>query len=145
MVAELGPAARRRSGNGGRAEGPAGRGSGDHRQRVAGAEPARRRPDRRYTLLIRPLTLGSGTRLFEGPAPLTEFELTSSVTTTKGVIIAQYTRRKAAPSGPVRALMLCARRARPSASRAEAANRESPRPGKQAGPRQPCPASSRSP
>ncbi len=37
--------------------------------------------------------LGSGARLFEGPAPLTELELTSSVTTTKGVIIAQYTRR----------------------------------------------------
>jgi dihydrofolate reductase len=46
-----------------------------------------------YTLLICPLTLGSGTRLFEGSAPLTEFELTSSVTTTKGVIIAHYTRR----------------------------------------------------
>jgi len=40
-----------------------------------------------------PLTLGSGARLFEGPAPLTEFELTSSVPTTTGVIIAQYTRR----------------------------------------------------
>jgi dihydrofolate reductase len=47
----------------------------------------------RYTLVICPLTLGSGARLFEGPAPLTEFELTGSVTTTKGVIIAQYTRR----------------------------------------------------
>jgi dihydrofolate reductase len=47
----------------------------------------------RYTLLICPLTLGSGTRLFECPAPLTEFELTGSVTTTKGVIIASYTRR----------------------------------------------------
>jgi dihydrofolate reductase len=47
----------------------------------------------RYTLLICPLTLGSGARLFEGPAPLTEFELTDSVTTTKGVIIAQYARR----------------------------------------------------
>ncbi|HEX9335463.1 MAG TPA: dihydrofolate reductase family protein [Pseudonocardiaceae bacterium] len=46
-----------------------------------------------YTLVICPLTLGSGARLFEDPAPLTEFELTSSVTTTKGVIIAQYTRR----------------------------------------------------
>jgi dihydrofolate reductase len=42
----------------------------------------------RYTLLICPLTLGSGTQLFDGPAPLTEFELTSSVATTKGVIIA---------------------------------------------------------
>src|ERR1700680_3453194 len=37
-----------------------------------------------YQLLIHPLTLGGGTRLFEGPAPLTEFELTDSVTTTKG-------------------------------------------------------------
>ena len=46
-----------------------------------------------YTLAIHPLTLGSGARLFEGPAPLTEFELSGSVTTTKGVIIAQYTRR----------------------------------------------------
>jgi dihydrofolate reductase len=47
----------------------------------------------RYTLLICPLTLGSGARLFEGAAPLTGFELTGSVATTKGVIIAQYTRR----------------------------------------------------
>jgi dihydrofolate reductase len=47
----------------------------------------------RYTLVICPLTLGSGARLFEGPAPRGEFELTGSVTTTKGVIIAQYTRR----------------------------------------------------
>jgi dihydrofolate reductase len=47
----------------------------------------------RYTLLIHPLTLGTGIRLFEGPAPPTEFDLTESVTTTKGVIIAHYTRR----------------------------------------------------
>ena len=47
----------------------------------------------RYMLLIHPLTLGSGTRLFDSPAPLTEFELTGSVVTTKGVIIAQYARR----------------------------------------------------
>ena len=47
----------------------------------------------RYTLVMCPLTLGSGTRLFEESAPLTEFELTGSVATTKGVIIAQYTRR----------------------------------------------------
>ena len=47
----------------------------------------------RYTLLICPLTLGSGTRLFEDSATLAEFELTDSVATTKGVIIAQYTRR----------------------------------------------------
>ena len=47
----------------------------------------------RYTLLIHPLTLGNGRRLFDSPAPLTEFELTGSVTTTKGVIIAQYSRQ----------------------------------------------------
>ena len=46
-----------------------------------------------YTLVICPLTLGCGTRLFEGPAPMTEFELTDSVATTKGVIIARYARR----------------------------------------------------
>ena len=46
-----------------------------------------------YTLLIHPLTLGRGARLFDGPAPLTEFELLSSVDTTTGVIIAQYRRR----------------------------------------------------
>lgn len=47
----------------------------------------------RYTLLICPLTMGSGTRLFEGSAPLTEFDLTNCVATTKGVIIAHYSRR----------------------------------------------------
>jgi dihydrofolate reductase len=46
----------------------------------------------RYTLLICPLSLGTGRRLFEGPAPLTEFDLTHSVATTKGVIIARYSR-----------------------------------------------------
>lgn len=47
----------------------------------------------RYTLLICPLTLGSGARLFPDPAPLTEFELCRSVTTGTGVIIARYRRR----------------------------------------------------
>jgi dihydrofolate reductase len=46
-----------------------------------------------YTLVIHPLTLGSGARMFEGPAPLTQFTLTSSVTTTTGVIVAHYDRR----------------------------------------------------
>jgi dihydrofolate reductase len=44
----------------------------------------------RYTLLICPLTLGTGTRLFEIPGPPTEFELSDSVTTSTGVIIAHY-------------------------------------------------------
>jgi len=43
--------------------------------------------------LIFPLTLGAGARLFDDTAPLTEFTLTGSVTTTKGVIIAHYDRR----------------------------------------------------
>jgi dihydrofolate reductase len=47
----------------------------------------------RYTLLFCPLTLGSGARLFEGPAPPTDFELVRSVATTKGVLIAHYQRR----------------------------------------------------
>jgi dihydrofolate reductase len=45
-----------------------------------------------YTLLIHPLTLGTGARLFDGPAPMTEFTLTDSVVTTTGVIIADYDR-----------------------------------------------------
>jgi dihydrofolate reductase len=47
----------------------------------------------RYTLLIHPLTLGSGARLFADGGPFTEFALTSSVTTTKGVVIACYERQ----------------------------------------------------
>jgi dihydrofolate reductase len=46
-----------------------------------------------YTLLIHPLVLGGGMRLFDDPGPLTEFELTGSVATTTGVIIAHYARR----------------------------------------------------
>ncbi|HEU4573210.1 MAG TPA: dihydrofolate reductase family protein [Candidatus Limnocylindrales bacterium] len=47
----------------------------------------------RYTLVICPLTLGSGARLFDGPAPLTQFDLLRSVPTTTGAIIAEYARR----------------------------------------------------
>jgi len=47
----------------------------------------------RYTLVVYPLLLGTGTRLFEETAPLTELELTDSVPTGKGVIIARYVRR----------------------------------------------------
>jgi dihydrofolate reductase len=43
-----------------------------------------------YTLLVCPLVLGSGTRLFEGAAPLTELDLTHCVATTTGVVIARY-------------------------------------------------------
>ncbi|MEV4317435.1 dihydrofolate reductase family protein [Actinocrispum sp. NPDC049592] len=45
-----------------------------------------------YTLLIFPITLGTGTHLFPTPAPLTEFTLTHTVPTTKGIIIAHYDR-----------------------------------------------------
>ena len=92
-LAELDPAARRRRRHGGRAQGPA-----RQRSSVVGSASLVRTLHAaglidHYTLLIHPLTLGSGTRLFEGPAPLIEFELTGSVTTTNGVIIAHYTRR----------------------------------------------------
>ena len=46
----------------------------------------------RYTLLIHPLTLGAGTRLFDERAPLTELRLVDSVPTTTGIIIARYER-----------------------------------------------------
>ena len=46
----------------------------------------------RYTLVICPLTLVAARGCSRAPPPLTEFELTGSVVTTKGVIIAQYAR-----------------------------------------------------
>lgn len=45
-----------------------------------------------YTLLICPVTLGSGARLFPDAGPPTELDLESAVTTSTGVIIARYTR-----------------------------------------------------
>ena len=54
----------------------------------------------RYTLVICPLTLGRGARLFDDDAPLAEFDLSSSVTTTKGVLIAHYARRHPGPAAP---------------------------------------------
>jgi dihydrofolate reductase len=44
----------------------------------------------RYVLLIHPLVLGSGRRLFPEGAALAELHLVDSVTTTTGVIIATY-------------------------------------------------------
>jgi dihydrofolate reductase len=46
----------------------------------------------RYTLLLHPLTLGAGARMFDERAPLTELRLVDSVATTTGVIIARYER-----------------------------------------------------
>lgn len=43
-----------------------------------------------YVLLIHPLLLGSGRRLFPDNAPSTDLELVDSVTTTTGVMIATY-------------------------------------------------------
>jgi dihydrofolate reductase len=46
----------------------------------------------RYLLMIHPLVLGSGRRLFED-GPLASLRLVDSVTTTTGVVIATYERR----------------------------------------------------
>jgi dihydrofolate reductase len=43
-----------------------------------------------YLLLIHPLVLGQGQRLFDDRGPGVDFELTDSVVTSKGVIIATY-------------------------------------------------------
>ncbi len=45
-----------------------------------------------YVLMIHPVILGNGRRLFDGGMPEAEFTLTRSVPTTKGVIIAFYDR-----------------------------------------------------
>ncbi len=45
-----------------------------------------------YTLLIHPLVLGRGRRMFDSTSPLTEFTLERSVATTTGVLIATYRR-----------------------------------------------------
>ncbi len=45
-----------------------------------------------FVLMIHPLVLGSGLRLFPDGAPLTPLRLTDSVTTTTGVMIATYER-----------------------------------------------------
>lgn len=46
-------------------------------------------------LSIHPLTLGAGTRLFDAEGPQLAFEVTRSVTTTTGVVIANYRRVRA--------------------------------------------------
>jgi len=46
-----------------------------------------------YALQIFPIVLGSGTTIF-GPGERLDLELTHSVATTTGVIIAQYTARR---------------------------------------------------
>ena len=43
-----------------------------------------------YVLLIHPLVLGTGTRLFPAGAAVADLELADSVTTTTGVVIASY-------------------------------------------------------
>ena len=46
-----------------------------------------------YLLLIHPLVLGTGRRLFEDGGPYSAFRLADSVVTTKGVVIATYVRQ----------------------------------------------------
>ena len=45
-----------------------------------------------YVLVIHPLVLGNGARLFDETSPRTEFRLVRSVPTTTGVIVARYER-----------------------------------------------------
>jgi len=53
-----------------------------------------------YRLLIHPLVLGSGRRMFDDRGPLVRFELVDSRPTPTGVIIARY--RRAADEAPAR-------------------------------------------
>ncbi|NTU81073.1 MAG: dihydrofolate reductase [Chloroflexales bacterium] len=55
----------------------------------------------RYMLLIHPLVLGTGRRLFEAGSPTTELRLVDSSTTTSGVISATY--HLAEPTAPATA------------------------------------------
>jgi len=43
-----------------------------------------------YLLMIHPLVLGTGARMFRDGVPPTRFRLADSVTTTTGVVIATY-------------------------------------------------------
>jgi dihydrofolate reductase len=49
-----------------------------------------------YMLLIHPLVLGSGHKLFQDGSPVTTLRLVDSVTTTKGVVIDTYQQAEAA-------------------------------------------------
>ena len=55
-----------------------------------------------YTLMIHPLVLGSGRRLFDGIGSLAKLALTDSVTTTTGVVIATYQPTRRGSSAEVR-------------------------------------------
>ena len=74
----------------GSAQGGAGRGPDGAGQRRAGPVAAARDLVDRYVLLIHPLVLGSGRRLFPDGGPAATLRLVDSVPTTTGVIIATY-------------------------------------------------------
>jgi dihydrofolate reductase len=50
-----------------------------------------------YVLMIHPVVLGSGRRLFPGSGPLANLRLVDSVTTTSGVLIGKYEPGEATP------------------------------------------------
>lgn len=52
-----------------------------------------------YLLLIHPVVLGSGRRLFPGGSPFADLRLVDSVTTTTGVVIARYQSAEAPREG----------------------------------------------
>jgi dihydrofolate reductase len=72
---------------------------GDGLTRTSSALPNRRQPVQRglvdeFVLMIHPLVLGTGRRLFADGGAFAELELTDTTTTTTGVVIARY---RAAP------------------------------------------------
>jgi dihydrofolate reductase len=52
----------------------------------------------RFVLLIHPLVLGKGRRLFDDDGPLAAFKVTNTTTTTTGVVIATYELTDQAPA-----------------------------------------------
>ena len=63
---------------------------GEPRRFAAVRTPMRRHLIDRFTLMIHPVVLGAGRRMFAGDGRLTELRLVDSITTTAGVVIATY-------------------------------------------------------
>jgi dihydrofolate reductase len=54
-----------------------------------------------YMLMVHPIVLGTGRRLFPEGSPMSAFQLVSTKTTASGVVIATYTSvEPSVPAGP---------------------------------------------